>query len=154
MELFTVYMFTPSSKTTTIKACAHGVRMRRAYACTWTYDDDISNHGQSQTAKFKFANILVSRFSDKIAKFFCRQYFGVYGILCFSLLADHRSHTRRGVTTLPPNTSPNILCSLRGFAISDHPTMCRDFVVFGIVCHAASTRQQTRRDAYSSMVAK
>ena len=41
----------------------------------------ISNHGHSQTAKFKFANILVSRFSDKIAKFFARQYFGVYGIL-------------------------------------------------------------------------
>ena len=61
----------------------------RPCACTWTYDVRyiyiyiyiyISNHGHSQTAKFKFANILVSRFSDKIAKFFARQYFGVYGI--------------------------------------------------------------------------
>jgi len=33
----------------------------------------------TKTAKFKFANILVLRFSDKIAKFFARQYFGVYG---------------------------------------------------------------------------
>ena len=40
---------------------------------------DIITIGHDQTTKFKFANILVSRISDKVAKFFARQYFGVYG---------------------------------------------------------------------------
>ena len=39
---------------------------------------DVITIGHDQTAKFKFANILVSRFSDKIAKIFAHQYFGVY----------------------------------------------------------------------------
>ena len=44
---------------------------------------DVITIGHDQTAKFKFANILLSRFSGKIAKFFARQYFGVYGMLDF-----------------------------------------------------------------------
>ena len=35
--------------------------------------------GHDQIAKFKVANDLVSQFSDKIAKFFPRHYFGIYG---------------------------------------------------------------------------
>ena len=48
---------------------------------------DVITIGHDQTAKFKFANILVSRFSGEIAKFFTRQYFGVYGIfdLCIQV---------------------------------------------------------------------
>ena len=38
----------------------------------------LLHNRHDQTAKFKFANILVSRFLDKIAKFFACQYFGVY----------------------------------------------------------------------------
>ena len=36
-----------------------------------TFTHDVSRLAMTKTAKFKFANILVSRFSDKIAKFFC-----------------------------------------------------------------------------------
>ena len=35
----------------------------------YVYMHDVITIGHDQTAKFKFANILVSRFSDKIAKF-------------------------------------------------------------------------------------
>ena len=49
---------------------------------------DVITIGHDQTAKFKFANSLVSRFSDEIAKFFACQYFGVYGIfdLCIQAI--------------------------------------------------------------------
>ena len=43
--------------------------------CNHVYAHDVITIGHDQTAKFHFANILVSRLSDKIAKFFARQYF-------------------------------------------------------------------------------
>ena len=60
---------------------ACGVRMR-ARALHWTYNVRYIciyiQPGHCQTAKFKFANILVSKFSYKI---FAWQYFGVHGII-------------------------------------------------------------------------
>ena len=48
--------------------------------CNCVYAHDVITIGHDQAAKFYFGNILVSRLSDKIAKFFARQYFYVYGL--------------------------------------------------------------------------
>ena len=54
--------------------------------CNRVYAHDVMTIGHDQTVKFYFANILVSRLSDKIAKFFACQYFYVYGILRVSAI--------------------------------------------------------------------